>query len=440
MSLEQKQRAEQLYHQLGLDPIVNQVLREFSRSLSGMDRAIDKIFGPYDIKGRAREAAKLTALITHDSINEEYHQKAAKLEAQIKSLEIQRDKERNNYDNLVQKVTDIVRGDYDRLKANYYELNDRLAELRNLSHEMKTLLPILNIKEKAHPAQSYESQIVDGDSKTKLLDSEKTNLIIELERLKSNYEGLMIAITTLAWAIPYDEIREKLGHELYSFFLKDTGLLDKRINSAEKHIDFQKYLRIAAEKGAKEASEYVEETLRKVVKNKIHTEEIDVIFCMRSNVVSGSICHLEGQRLSDILNDLDQRSWTSGPYLELNNVNLRTSHEHKEILPTAHIKKADVLMAVLLDINGARGVGAKDGPKTFPFVPKYNIPVELHMKDYMLIGKMYCALGQKAQDVIDETPRFLPIKDVSIRPIRDNIEVTVPFAVINKEQISLFSN
>ena len=61
MSFEQKRRTEQLYHELGLDAVVNRVLKDFSSSLSGIDRVLDKIFGPYDIKGRAAAVARLTA-------------------------------------------------------------------------------------------------------------------------------------------------------------------------------------------------------------------------------------------------------------------------------------------------------------------------------------------------------------------------------------------
>ncbi len=64
MSLQQKQQAERLYNQLGLNPVVNKVLKEFSNSLSGMDRVTDKVLGPYDVKGRADAVAKVTALVT----------------------------------------------------------------------------------------------------------------------------------------------------------------------------------------------------------------------------------------------------------------------------------------------------------------------------------------------------------------------------------------
>lgn len=43
MSLEQKRRAEQLYNRLGLDPVVDKVLKEYPEALPGFDRATDKM-------------------------------------------------------------------------------------------------------------------------------------------------------------------------------------------------------------------------------------------------------------------------------------------------------------------------------------------------------------------------------------------------------------
>jgi len=80
MSLQQKQEAERLYNQLGLNPVVSKVLKEFSNSLSGMDRVTDKVLGPYDIKGRADAVAKVTALVTYAALSEQYNKEVGNLE------------------------------------------------------------------------------------------------------------------------------------------------------------------------------------------------------------------------------------------------------------------------------------------------------------------------------------------------------------------------
>jgi len=272
MSLEQRQQAERLYHQLGLEPVIGTVLKEFPRTLSGMDRFLDRIFGPYDVKGRADAIARVTALVTYGSLGEQYNKEVGSLESRITSLERERDQARTNYDHLVERVAELVGGDYHELKTNYGELVRRLAEVEQLKSQLATL-----DKEKAQLTEKYESQIAtlrnehekeigniraqmaDGGSKIKGLESEKVTLT-------RNYDQLKTAITTLTEAIPYEEIREKLGEEMHDFLLKDSKVPDKVIGGVGRFIDFKKYLGVAVEKGAKEAGKRAQKILSKALR------------------------------------------------------------------------------------------------------------------------------------------------------------------------------
>jgi len=98
------------------------------------------------------------------------------------------------------------------------------------------------------------------------LDSEKAVLSRELEGLKTNYEGLRTAVKTLPSAVPYEEIRDKLGEELHTFLLKDSKVPDMVIDGVGKFIDFRKYLGMAAKKGAKEVSKHAEQTLSDILR------------------------------------------------------------------------------------------------------------------------------------------------------------------------------
>lgn len=270
MSLEQKQLADGLYHQLGLDPVVDKVLREYSESLSGMDRATDKVFGPYDIKGRADAVAKVSALVTYAAVKEQHDREVGNLESQMVVVAKERDKERKNYDKLVGKVAEVVGGDYEALKANYNEIVDRLADVEHLKSQVSNLN-----KEKAELTERYESRIAGYESKLEGLESEKRTLAEEFEQSKEkhselestyetltgDYNQLKTAATTLADAIPYEEIKKKSGDELFAFLLKDSKVPDAVIEGVGKFIDFRKYLGIAAERGAKEAFSRVEEIL-----------------------------------------------------------------------------------------------------------------------------------------------------------------------------------
>ncbi|TFH34784.1 MAG: hypothetical protein E4G93_04765 [Dehalococcoidia bacterium] len=169
MDLQQQRMAERLYSQLGLDPVVNKVLKEYKSNLRGMDRATDTVFGPFDIKGRAESAAKVAALMTYSALHQQYTTDLGQMQEQMSDVESQRDRERANYDSLVQKVADVVGGDYDELRANYEGVVDKLSDVEHL--KLQTV--VLN-QEKADLVQRYESQLTG-------LQKEKADVIHRYE-------------------------------------------------------------------------------------------------------------------------------------------------------------------------------------------------------------------------------------------------------------------
>jgi chromosome segregation ATPase len=154
MSLEQRRQADRLYHQLGLGPVVEKVLKGFNSSLAGMDRTTDRIFGPFDVRGRAEAVSKVTALATYAALSQHYNEEVSNLEKEIDKTQAERDKERDNYDRLVQKVADIVGGDYNELKADYSELVGKLSQVEGLQSRVAAL-----DRERGDLAQNYEARI-----------------------------------------------------------------------------------------------------------------------------------------------------------------------------------------------------------------------------------------------------------------------------------------
>lgn len=154
MDLQQQRMAERLYSQLGLDPVVKKVLKEYKSNLHGMDRATDTVFGPFDIKGRAEAAAKVSALMTYTALHQQYSKEMDQMQTQISDVESERDRERANYDSLVQKVADVVGGDFDEMKSSYDEVVRRLSEVDHL----KSQIDLLN-REKAEMVQRYDGQL-----------------------------------------------------------------------------------------------------------------------------------------------------------------------------------------------------------------------------------------------------------------------------------------
>ncbi|MFW6150149.1 MAG: hypothetical protein ACOC6A_01305 [Chloroflexota bacterium] len=154
MSLEQRRQADRLYHQLGLGPVVEKVLKGFNSSLVGMDRTTDRIFGPFDVRGRAEAVSKVAALATYAALSQHYNEEVSNLETEINKAQAERDKERDNYDSLVHKVADIVGGDYNELKADYSELVGKLSQVEGLQSRVAAL-----DKERGELVQGYESRL-----------------------------------------------------------------------------------------------------------------------------------------------------------------------------------------------------------------------------------------------------------------------------------------
>ena len=301
MSLEETQLAEQLYNSAGLDPVVDAGLKDYDKRLQRDNKLISKVFGPRgsDIRGYGEAVAKRTAFAIYTLLNKQYGGKVGDLRAHIMTLEEERNLANAKYDELMGRVVGILADEYKELRTDskafmerlttilgedleesridHQALAERLADIDGLRAQIKTLN-----KEKEQLKERYESQItalknehneeVDNlssqiaklDSKIKGLESEKTTLTSDLAQLRGDYNQLKTAITTLTGAIPYEEIGKKLGEELYGFFLKDSKVPDRVIEGVGKFIDFKKYLRVAVERGTKEAYKRIEEILKTI--------------------------------------------------------------------------------------------------------------------------------------------------------------------------------
>jgi len=303
MSLDEAQLAEQLYNSAGLDPVVDAGLKDYDKRLQKEDKLISKVFGPRgsDIKGYGDAVARRVAFAVYALLNKQYGGKVGDLRSYIMALEEERNRANDKYDELMGRVVGILGDEYKELRTDSKEfmekltatlgedlkeskidqaaLAERLADIDGLRSQIKTL-----DSEKKQLMEGYESQItalkdehseevgtlrsqIDAlDSKIKELESEKTTLTNDLEQLREDYNQLKTAITTLAGAILYDEIREKLSEEQYAFLLKDSKVPDMVIDGVGKFIDFKKYLGLAAAKGAEEAIKQAEMALRDALK------------------------------------------------------------------------------------------------------------------------------------------------------------------------------
>jgi len=277
MNLEEGQLAEQLYNSAGLDPVVDAGLKDYDKRLQQESKLLNKVLGPRgsDIKGYGESVARRVAFAVYALLNKQYGGKVGDLRSYIMTLEDDRDRANMRYDELMGRVIGILGEEYKELKTdskvfmeklttvlgedlkeskiNQESLAERLADIDGLRTRIVTLE-----KEKEQLEAGYESQIAERDSQIKNLESDKATLTGDLEQLKIDYNELKTAITTLAEAIPSEEMGKKLSEELYNFLLKDSKVPGAVLKGVGQFIDFKKYLDLAVERGAKEVCNRIE--------------------------------------------------------------------------------------------------------------------------------------------------------------------------------------
>ena len=307
MTLDETQLAEQLYNSAGLDPIVDAGIKDYDKKIQQENKLISKVFGTRgsDIRGYGQSVAKRVAFAVYSLLNKQYGGKVGDLRSYIMSLEDERDRANTRYDDLMGRVIGILGDEYKELRTDSKEfiekltktlgedlkeakidqgaLAERLADIDGLRSQISTLnkekeqikekyesqitelksehkeeirnlksqIDTLN-KEQVQFKKRHEVQIADLDLKIKGLESDKTTLMNDLERLKIDYNEFKMAISTLAETIPSEGMGEKFGEDLYNFLLKDSKVPSTVLKGVGQFIDFKKYLGLAVESGAKE--------------------------------------------------------------------------------------------------------------------------------------------------------------------------------------------
>lgn len=280
MSLDETQLAEQLYNSAGLNPVVDAGLKDYDKRLQTEDKMITKVFGPRgtDIKGYGESVAKRVALAVYGMMNKQYGGQMGDLRSYIMTLEDERNRANDRYDDLMsrvvgtlgeeykdlrtdsnsfmEKLTTVLGEDAKQSRIDQAALAERLADIDGLRAEIKTL---------TQDKEALAQQIAERDSKIGSLQSEQATLAAKLARVEEVQKGLTAAVDTLGTAIPHQEIGDGLGEDLYAYVLKDSKVPHAVIDGVGKFIDFKKYLRVAAARGAEEATRQSEQTLRKAL-------------------------------------------------------------------------------------------------------------------------------------------------------------------------------
>jgi len=155
-----------------------------------------------------------------------------------------------------------------QMAAQQKEHTEELKKLQAQITRLDTKIERLEAEKSALNQKNNEEQkelkgqISSLDTKTGRLEAEKTTLAADLKKLRDDHRQLVAAISKLVSTVPDEEIGKKMGEELYGFVLKDSKVPDVVIEGVGKFIDFKKYLGEAVERGVREVTKRVEETLR----------------------------------------------------------------------------------------------------------------------------------------------------------------------------------
>jgi hypothetical protein len=160
---------------------------------------------------------------------------------------------------------------------------------------------------------------------------------------------------------------------------------------------------------------------------------------METQILIGNIYYAPTPeaRLLDALNGLsDTGPVKRGKFLELTDVTIEHSDGRKEKLKISYINKATVQLAVTLGAaDSGRGIGAQDGPKSYPYVEKTPLPVRIETHDYVINGNMYRISYQRVWHVLEDTQTFLPLTNAQVCTLANGTREVFPFIAVNKEHI-----
>ncbi len=314
----------------------------------------------------------------------------------------------------------------DRILNRAYGLND-------IKGRAQAIARLSAIVAYATLSREYEWEITKLQRKVKLQFEGKGRREVSeqqlsssvIDRMKTKYRRLSAEINTLYETIPYTEIMGKSGQEANTILLSD---------GMKKLLILRQYLGIAVDQNTETYIRQFMETLGTIVKYAANVVKTEATLYTENGVLTGFVHHLEEERLSDLLNDIsDNQTRLGSQFLEFSD---NISQNQKNIDETITVKKTSIHLLTLADFNAGRGVGAKEGPKEFPYVSKKPTRVELLTPEYSLLGYVYCKVGQQPEDLLlRDTSDFLSLTDVSIHFPKEDFSYSIPYVAVNKGRI-----
>lgn len=169
--------------------------------------------------------------------------------------------------------------------------------------------------------------------------------------------------------------------------------------------------------------------------NQASGETFNVELYTQSEVLRGHIACPIGFRLLDLFNDqgpIEENS--TSEFIELVNTANDTKWVSFKEAPKEYIRKTSLYLVAVPDAEAARGLGAKDSVKTYPFVAKLPKAVSIDMMFYSIVGTAYLPEGQTLRELLNIRTQFLPLTGVTITR-NHQLSVPRPFCILNKQLV-----
>ena len=165
-------------------------------------------------------------------------------------------------------------------------------------------------------------------------------------------------------------------------------------------------------------------------------DRIPVSVYLDTEVLTGYVFLLPGKRLLDLLNSaVTAQPEKKDTFFELTDVTIFRGANTKERMETLRVNKSNIHLLTTSDNELSRGVGAKNGPRPYPFVQKSPVKVKMHLPTCQLIGTLHYGAGQRVQQLIEGNLMFLPITDARIYLANRSSWLSALFTAVNRKQI-----
>jgi hypothetical protein len=165
-------------------------------------------------------------------------------------------------------------------------------------------------------------------------------------------------------------------------------------------------------------------------------QKIKVVIYMETQTLTGILELVDGQRLSDFLNDETSTQINSScRFIQLNEVTIYQADDHEEIRNSVWVNKEGIQMLRTIESNSDEESYANKKLKVYPFVPKLPVKAAIRLSGYEIECDLHRSTNETASNLFEKNRPFMPCTDAKIRQIREDSWGYAGFLLVNRNQM-----